>query len=800
MKLPIVWLRDYLDLTPTTDELVERLAALGFPVAGIERRPRVSGVVAGRIVKLDRHPNADRLQICTVDVRGPALLSIATGATNVAAGQIVPVATLGAHLLDLQGRPLRIEPRQMRGFESQGMLASAAEFGFEGEWFEDGIMQLDATTALGTDVVALFGLNDPVLDVEVTSNRVDAMCVVGIARELAASYGIGLREPRTTLDVATDSLTPTSADLRVTLESPDCPHFVAQRFSNLTVRPAPAWMRIRLALAGQRPINNLVDISNFVMLELGQPLHFYDFEKLAGRHLIARDARDGEVVRTLDGADHTVTATALVIADEARAQGLAGLKGGAYSEVTPATRELVLEAATFAGARVRRMSVAVGLRTDASSRHEKTIPRALNAIGAARAAVLLVAEGATAHAPLAAGEVVAPVPIALTSAEIKRILGLDLNAGEIAGALRGLGFTVATDATATDRGASFAVTPPAWRGDVTIAADVIEEVGRMVGYDRIGAEHPAIVEQSIESHAYVRDRAAAHALAALGYREAVTLALEPATVHERFERAGLAPPTPVEISNPLSEDQRYLRFSLLPNLLALAAKYAGETVYGVFEIGHVFAATDRDPHERSLVTWVLAQSPADTSSWRDDGFLAAKGDALALVRNLIGRVAGIAADGEFGLHPGKTATLIVDGVRIGAIGALDPRLLAAYEIKRAVYAGTLDLDVLPAYRLPGYAAPSRFPALIRDLAVVVGRDTPAALVASTIAQSIDGVLREARVFDDYRGPQVPTDKKSIAVRIVLQRADATLTDAEADAHVQTILGALHERLGATIRT
>ncbi|MGH7756497.1 MAG: phenylalanine--tRNA ligase subunit beta, partial [Vulcanimicrobiaceae bacterium] len=237
MKLPIVWLRDYLDLTPTTDELVERLAALGFPVAGIERRPRVSGVVAGRIVKLDRHPNADRLQICTVDVRGPALLSIATGATNVAAGQIVPVATLGAHLLDLQGRPLRIEPRQMRGFESQGMLASAAEFGFEGEWFEDGIMQLDATTALGTDVVALFGLNDPVLDVEVTSNRVDAMCVVGIARELAASYGIGLREPRTTLDVATDSLTPTSADLRVTLESPDCPHFVAQRFSNLTVRP-----------------------------------------------------------------------------------------------------------------------------------------------------------------------------------------------------------------------------------------------------------------------------------------------------------------------------------------------------------------------------------------------------------------------------------------------------------------------------------------------------------------------------------------------------------------------------------
>ena len=333
MKLPLAWLRDYLDVDLRSDQIAERLSQLGFPVDGIERRPRLSGVVLGRIAKLARHPNADRLQICTLDVGKSAALTIVTAAANVAEGQVVPVALIGAELIGST-----IERRTMRGIESQGMLVSASEVGLESAWFEDGILQLEGDLPLGADFLSMYRLCDDVLEVEVTSNRVDAMSVVGLGRELGASLGTPLREPDThvTYERAPKGAPP--SDSRVTLESTDCKRFVAQRFSNVRVRAAPFWIRVRLALAGQRPINNLVDISNFVMLETAQPLHFYDFEKLAGCHIIVRDARPDETVRTLDGKLHALYPRFLVIADERQAQGLAGLMGGAVSEVTEGTR------------------------------------------------------------------------------------------------------------------------------------------------------------------------------------------------------------------------------------------------------------------------------------------------------------------------------------------------------------------------------------------------------------------------------------------------------------------------------
>jgi phenylalanyl-tRNA synthetase beta chain len=786
MKLPIAWLRDYLDVTLTSDELAERFATLGFPVEAIERRPRLSGVVVGRLVRVEKHPDADRLQICTVDVGGERLLTIATAATNVAMGQTVPVATIGAQLVGLT-----IGPRKMRGIASEGMLCSAAELGLEGAWFEDGILQLESDLAPGTDFVERFHLSDDVLEVEVTANRVDAMSVLGLARELAASFGVAVREP--SLAVERYAADPTPAGV-VTLESPDCKRFVAQRISGLAVRTAPFWMRVRLALAGQRPIDNLVDISNFVMLEGAQPLHFYDYERLAGQRLVVRDAREGERMQTLDEAERALDPRFLVIADEREPQCIAGLKGAAASEVTAATREILVEAATFAGPRVRRMSVALGLRTEASTRHEKGLPLGLSTWGAARAAHLLEREGAVVHAPAAAGASdAAPPPIDVNGDRFRALLGIDIDASQAGGALRALGFAV------RERLGALEVTAPPWRGDVRIPEDVVEEVARIVGYDRIVAQMPAVFEQQVSSGAYRDERRVAHALAAAGYREAVTMSLQPATVAQTYARAGIAlGGEVVEIRNPLSEDQRYLRFSLVPGLLAIAARYAGGGPLRVFEIGHVFEGVE--PYETSGVAWLAVLPRGDEPAWRDGGFSTFKGESEACLRALCGRAPEAVTGERPGWHPGKTAVLLVGDRDVATVGALDPRLAAAYEIDGRVYAGWMRLADLPAYAVPRYHAPSKYPPISRDLALVVAPHVPAKDIEHAVRAAGNGEVAAVRVFDEYRGPQLRADEKSLAVRVVLQRPDATLTDAEADRLIAAILNSLEERCGARLRS
>jgi len=800
VKLPIAWLRDYLDIEENSQALAERLAALGFPVDEIVRRPQLRGVTIGRLTRIDKHPDADRLVVCTVDSGGPRPLTIATAATNVATGDVVPVATIGAQLAGLE-----IGPRRMRGIDSEGMLCSAAELGLEAAWFDDGILQLEKQLVPGTDFVAAYRLNDDVLDVEITANRVDAMSVVGLARELAASLGRPVREPD--LGPAASPHADPAALPLVTIESPDCKRFVAQRFSIKKdaerAGNAPFWMRVRLALAGQRPIDHLVDISNFVMLETAQPLHFYDFERLAGGRLIVRDARDGEPMRTLDEADRTLDSRFLVIADEREPQCIAGLKGGADSEVTAETRELLVEAAAFSGPRVRRMSVALGLRTEASSRHEKGLPLGLASWGAARAAHLLAGAGATAHAPFVAGASDATAaPIVVPVARFGALLGVDVSEREAEEALVRLGFHVSTSHADEQLGEApfhgLAVTPPRWRGDVRIPEDVVEEVARITGYDRIEPVLPPVLAQNVSSAAYRTEMRVAHALAALGYREAVTFSMQPGGIAQTCAKAGLPLETVLEILNPLSEDQRYLRFSLLPALLQLAARHGGAEPYRIFEVGHVFAGGDV-PAETAGVAWLLALPKAEEPPWRDSGFLTFKGESQALLRGLAGRDAEAVPAALPGWHPGKTAELRVDETGAATIGAIDPRLLAAFEVEARVYAGWMTLATLPAYHVPRYAAPSRYPPVARDLALIVAPDVAATEIERAVRASGNGAIADVRVFDEYRGPQIEDGKKSIAVRVVLQRSDATLTDADADAHIAAVRAALGERFGAKIR-
>lgn len=796
MKVPIAWLRDYLDVSLDSDDIAARLAALGFPVEEIERRPALSGIVIGKITALEKHPAADRLHVCTLDVGAGRPLTIATAATNVAAGQVVPVATIGAQLTNMH-----IGPRKMRGIDSEGMLCSADEVGLTAEWFEDGIMQLEAGLEPGADFAQLFGLNDDVLDVEIVANRVDALSIVGLARELAASLGERVREPSIEI-VRYQTIVP--SDARVTIESPDCKRFVAQRFSNVEVRPAPFWMRVRLALAGQRPINNLVDISNFVMLETAQPLHFYDFEHLAGSRLIARDAREGETIRTLDEADRTLNPRFLVIADEREPQSIAGLKGGAGSEITPATRELLVEAATFSGTRIRRMSAALGSRTEASTRHEKGLPPAHSTWGAARAAHLLEREGATVHPPFAAGaEVVPAEAIRVDVDRFEALLGTYVTEVEAERALHALGFAARALTIEDQLGEApkrvVEAVPPAWRGDVAIPEDVVEEVARIIGYDRIVAEMPPVLEQDVSSRAYRDESRVAHALAALGYREAVSTSLQPAAVAETYARAGVTLPGPVVgIANPLSEDQRFLRFSLLPGLLALAAKAQRDEPFRAFEIGHVFCGEQYV--ETPGIAWLSTLPRAVEPVWRDGGFLSFKGESLGLLRTLAGRDAEAGAATAAAWHPGKTAQLRINGSDVATIGAVDPRLLAAYGVEARAYAGWMRFSDIPDYAVPRYAAPSKYPPIARDLALVVAPEVPAGAIEGAVIAGGRGLVANVRMFDEYRGSQIPDGKKSLAVRIVLQRDDATLTDGDADTAVAAILAALRDRCGALLRT
>lgn len=784
MRVPLSWLRDYVELPDDPQSIADRLAMLGFPVEEIARRPQITGVVVGRILSVEKHPNADLLQVCKVDIGGEQPLTIATAATNVAAGQTIPVATIGAKLPHLT-----IEPRKMRGVMSEGMMISADELALPADWFEDGIMQLDAGTPLGENAIDLFGLSDAVLDVEITSNRVDAMSVIGLARELAASFGVPLRAPSFENPGATADPQPP----RVTIESDGCRRFIAQRFDGVRVGPAPAWMRLRLALAGQRPINNLVDISNYVMFETGQPLHFYDAARVTNGHFIVRDAHEGEKLRTLDDAERTLEAGMLVVADERAALGLAGVMGGLSSEVREETTAIIMEAATFAGVRVRRMSMALGLRSEASSRHEKTLPLVLAQIGAARAAQLLVSLGARAFAPAIAGEAVTQAaPIELTAFDVFRLLGLELDVERIARHLELLGCSV------TPQGDVLQVHPPLWRSDLSIAADLVEEVARIEGYDEIPAIEPAVPSHAISSAEYRLEDQIASALAALGYHEISTYALQGSSVVNAVERSGLEPShVPVAIRNPLTEEQRLLRWSLGPGMFEYLARV--DVPFRVFELGHIFTMDEGAINESPALVFGFSAPQLDEPAWRDSHFLRLKGDCEALLRAVSGITPEFARDERRGFHPGKTAVALWRGREVATLGKLDPRLAKAFGLRLPVYACNVYLDNVPEFERPLYRPPSRYPSTYRDLAVVVELDVTAERIAQVVREAIGELCTNVGVFDEYRGPQVGEGRKSLAVRATLQHFDRTITDEEADEAIARAVKALGDVLGGTIR-
>jgi phenylalanyl-tRNA synthetase beta chain len=800
IRVPVSWLKQYADASGAADEIARQLHMSGTEVDRIERPGGGwEHVWVGRIAKLEKHPNADKLLLATVDYGEGRTKTVVTGAPNLTEGDVVPYAEVGARLREGHGEGwLTLEPKKMRGIVSEGMVCSEKELGL-GEDHE-GILILDRSLTIGQPLADALG--DPVLVLELQPNRPDCMGVVGVARELAAAQRVALREPamaklRWDLD---------SKRLAVRIEDPEgCRRFGAALLENVKIGPSPKWMQDRLIAAGMRPIHNAVDITNYVMLELGQPLHAYDADQLKGSALVARRAQPGESLRTLDGVDRLLSPDVLVIADGERSLGIAGILGGADSEIRQGTTRIALECASFEPRGVDRTAQKLGLsqQSAASARFRLNLSPELVPQALARAVQLLVEHaGATCVGATDAY----PKPwhrpnIKLRFSDVTRILGVELPREESLDALKRLGFQYA------ESGDTFVVTPPPIRTDIAITEDVVEEIARIVGYDRIPVRVPDGPLPLHERHPLeelrerVRDR-----LVGFGLQEIVSYSLIDPTWLERLTPDG-APiaPDPIRIQNPTSVSQSAARPTLRASLLDTAARnLRHRDGVAIFEISPVYLPRQGDLPDERWTVGILLAGRAQDQTWltapRDWDRWDVKGLLEALKRGMNAGDFSGPAEPAPGMHPGRSSTRLHDGRPAMTIGQLDPRVAERWDLPAETYIGEVDLaSLLAVVRPPAAIVPPKYPAALRDLAFVVDEGLAYGDLAAEVRGAAKDLLESVTLLDVYRGPQVGAGKKSFALRLVLRSPGATLTDAEVEKLTSRIEGRVLHKLGGTIR-
>lgn len=803
MKLSLRWLAEYVDLRLPPEELAHRLTMAGVEVEAIEK---IAGdwdhVVVGRVQALAPHPNADRLRLATVDVGASEPFTVVCGAPNIAVGQAVAFAHEGARLVDARSGSLRVLKRSnIRGVESAGMVCSDRELGISDA--HEGIKVLSEAAAVGTPLAAAIG--DTIFDFSLTPNRADLFSALGIAREVAALTAGSVREPERGYTVAE---LPPEGSISVAIEAPDlCPRYVATLVRGVTVAPSPPWLHARLEASGSRPINNVVDITNYVMLEFGQPLHAFDFDKLRGGRIIVRRARADEHVTLIDGSGHALRTDDLVIADAEEAVAVAGVMGDALSEVSDDTSTVLLESAAFNGPSIRRTAAALKLRTEASTRFEKGLTPEL-ALEASRRATRLLVEvcgGTVAGVVDAYPQPRDPVSITLTHERLARVLGSELPPEQVVTPLEALGFTV--DLLPD----GYAVTAPYWRSDVRIADDVVEEIARIVGYDRLpsaplqGAVPDPDPQPLRDTGARVRDAfAAAGLVETINYSlvsiDAITSVQALATITDR---------PPLAVRNPMSEERNVLRTTLRPGLLESFAtnRRRQRRAIALFEIGRVFHPRPDDlPHERTFALALLGGVGPKAAVHEGSGPAAALDffEAKAIAQSVAAALRLVftyEAAEDPALYTGRAACVLVGGAAIGCIGQIAPAVAARFEIEEPIYLIELDIDALTqviAERGPlEFTPPSRFPAVVEDLAVVVDEAVPAADVERLIARS--RLVERVELFDLYRGAPIPAGKKSLAFSIDYRAPDRTLTDGDVAKARKGVSKRLERELGATIR-
>ncbi|HEY7138888.1 MAG TPA: phenylalanine--tRNA ligase subunit beta [Methylomirabilota bacterium] len=797
MRIPYRWLREFVDTTVGPRDAAERLTMAGIETGLVaEAASELGGLVVAEVLDVAPHPAGGTLRVCEVST-GAERYRVVCGAPNVRAGVRAAFAPPGAALPGSR----QVAVATIRGVASEGMLCSEAELGVGED--ASGILLLGADAPVGAGLVSHLGLDDAILEVEATPNRPDCLAIVGVAREVAAVTGGRLRPPD--CSVRQDS-TVTTAGWRITIEEPDlCPRYAARLITDATVGPSPAWLAQRLRAAGLRPINNVVDVTNYVLWELGHPLHAFDGDRLTDRHVVVRRARPGETVVTLDGQSRALGDQMLVIADAARAVAVAGVMGGANSEVGSSTRTVLLESAYFAPGSIRRTAKALGLSTEASYRFERgaDIEGLRDALDRAARLIAELGGGRVAAGVLDAYPAPRrPLAVPLRLERIRRVVGACPPPAVVADILRGLGFP------ATERDGGFEVVVPSFRRDVAIEDDLVEEIARVWGYERIPSTLPsgALALTRRPPHLVARNTVR-RSLTGAGCQEAVTLSLtDPA--HLRYLELAPDDPRVVQLRNPLAADRSVMRPTLIFGLLeALATNVRRQTPdVRLFEIGRVFEGRGPGvlPEEDTRVGIVLT-GLRQPRAWyapraRVDVF-DAKGAVEELVEALgRGEVSAEPATAPY-LEEGRAATVVVQGAPVGVLGELHPDVQKAFDLPAPVFVAEVSLDALEA--LPGravqYRPLARHPGIQRDLAVVVPVDVPAAGVSQAIEAVRPPWLRRVTLFDVYEGAQVGAGRKSLAYALLYQADDRTLTDAEVNRAHAEVVERLRTELGAEVR-
>jgi phenylalanyl-tRNA synthetase beta chain len=804
MKVSLKWLNDYVDIKLGPQELAERLTMAGSEVKGIET---VGGtwdnVVVGEVIALNPHPNADRLRLATVDL-GTQQVTTVCGAPNIALGQKVTFAHVGAKLMDPHtGQVVVLKPAKIRGVVSEGMVCSEKELGISEE--HEGILILPPEAPIGAAVGAYLG--DVVLDVDVTPNRPDCLSVIGIAREIGALTGESFHVPEVCYEETEKSIdSAASVDI---VDSDLCPRYCASLISRIRIAPSPGWLQQRLSSCGMRPINNVVDITNYVMLEYGQPLHAFDYDKLQGQQIIVRRARNGETMTTLDGSERTLNSEILVIADKREAVAVAGVMGGLNSEVTDRTDAILLESANFSQAAIRRGCSHLQFQSEASARFDKGLNSELPLVPLKRATQLLL-ELAGGKAAKGVIDVYPgkskPEFIPLTTREVKRLSGLKVNIDEILKVLKTLGF----DCREADLSSQILVSAPYWRSDIKCSADLVEEVVRITGYDRVPMTRlgsplpPQKSKLSLEARQSELKGKLRNIFTGFGFQEILTYSLVSLEKLQKVSPQLEIEIPPLKVANPMTREQEYLRTSLRAGILGALAHNRKFEQAGVrlFEIGKTFLPQGNDlPAEKDMLCAVLSGARAELS-WQADKEMLDFFDAKGAIENLLSQL-GLKASFENSddedLYPGRGANIIIEDNRVGIVGDLHPRVAQAFELSNTV--GLMEIDLAKLLtEITGtgvYRSIPRFPSVSRDIALVIDEQASYRRVEEVIESF--PLVTKVSLFDLYRGEQVTQGKKSFAIRIVYQSPSRTLTDEEVDRTQKQMLARLRQELGATLR-
>ena len=799
MKVPLSWLKQYVDVDLPAQDLAHRLTMAGIEVGEVEVIGGWSEVFVGHVTGVRPHPNADRLRLCVVST-GSEELEVVCGAPNVAVGQNICFAKAGANIYNTHTeRHEVLEAAKIRGVESQGMICSAVELGLGDD--HSGIIELPEDAPVGALLDDYLG--DTVLDLELTPNRLDCLSVLGVAHEVAALTGKTVKEPETNYKEAG---APITEQIDISVGSPElCRRYTASLLQGVKIGPSPQWLQDRLTRAGLRPINNVVDVTNFVMLEYNQPLHSFDYDLIKDATVIVRRARPDEMLTTLDGVERKLTVENLVIADANDAIGIGGVIGGANSEISVNTVNVLLESATFDGTNNRKTAQTLGLRTEATLRFEKGLRPELAPIALRRATGLIQEVAGGTVAPgivdvLSDEGADAPV-VPLTGEKIRRMLGMEVDQKRVQETLDALGFTWESAGEF-----ELKVTVPYWRNDVNIEEDLVEEVVRTIGYDSVPT---TMLSSSIPFQQPVpvmglRDQIK-DLLASEGIQEVINYPLVTLQQLEQVEQLDPAN-LPMRVTNPMSADREYLRTTLRASLLATLAANQGHGAgpFRLFEAGRVFWPREGDlPDERETVAGVLAGLRHEPSWLEDDSlldFYDAKG-VVELVLNRLGVLATYEPSDDPSFHPGRCAVIKVEDAVIGVVGEVHPVVMdrlglespqvAAFEL----YLGPI-LAALPDGQQQFEPLP-RYPSATRDLALVMPTDVDAGQVTRLILRH-RGVDR-ADLFDIYAGENIAEGTKSLAFHVYFQARDRTLTNEEVNRSLDGLLRTLERELKVTLR-